>query len=274
MPDEQIETPPDTSVTDELPPETSGADTPPPADASPAAPEKKVISMTSDTVGRIRAEERSKGKAAALAELNAQAQRLGFKDNAELLAYAKAQKETPPPPAAPKPQATKPVQRGVDPKKVEKQRSKWELEREKLRKLVAHSDRRRRALQRELDATQADISLREEAIRAGVQDIDIALMILRKHLSNKTNEELRTFDEHKFFEDLRTQRPALFAVIERPASTSPGNGVEAPKAPAPKTVTKTIANEGAVDARRLSREEFDKRLQQLGIQNPSQNPSY
>lgn len=292
MPDEIIDlnapelTETETELTDPTPP----APSPAPASAAPTTASKKVVQVTTDTFARIKNESREAGKKATLAELDQRARELGFANHAEMVEFAaKAKRGQAEPPAASSQRPGQPregARKVVTANRYEKERQGWENERARLNRLAAHSDKKRRALQRQYDALQAEVTLREQAIRAGVEDVDYALHLLKKEYSGKSADELKSFDEKAFFDGLRERAPQLFVIERRLATTGTGSAGEAetrtqgtqqpgPKPPANPPAAKPNGNgTGAVDARKISREEYNKRLEELGYKNPALGGSY
>lgn len=271
----------------------------------------KIIPMAQTTINRLKAEEREKGKKVALAEFEAQAQALGFKgfeDMKNALARNKAnsnrkaeqavsnEKKHQPRddrqnrrPQQNHAQVTQPRQEPVQnservsasdrPRvmaKLERENQRLLEEKRRLNSLRAGEEKRRRRLQRELDSQQAEMQLRMAAVGAGIrkdEDVDYALDLLRRTSRGKTAEELKGFDEHHFFSNLREQRPYLFGVEERPAATgqppAPGQSENrSMAAPAPKSAGNGATGKITSDAMKLTQQEYGSRLRELGIVPP------
>lgn len=145
-------------------------------------------------------------------------------------------------------------------------RERERLHRETL-KLQAKLDRealRRRELQRELDAREAEMGLRQSAALAGVRDIDYAITLLERHISGKDEAALAEFDERAYFSQLRASHPYLFG--ETVVAATAGNAAAAaPKAPAPNAVTQQTVSSQAVDARKMNRDEYTALLRSRGL---------
>jgi hypothetical protein len=122
-----------------------------------------------------------------------------------------------------------------------------------------------RAALADLDAKDAEMSLREVAVSKGVRDVDYAVRLLTRHLEGQDEVALSSFDEAAYFEGLRASHPYLFGEVAVPATTGTAGGASAPAAPAPGTAAQQIAKNGTFDARTASADEFKKRLAQLGI---------
>lgn len=278
---------PETTIDETTPPgqqpegEGQPAPSPPAAGAAPVR-EPKVLTIPSNAMTRIKAEERERGKKQAMKELDAQARAAGFKSFEEMQQAAISAKrgkagsrapatepdeeepETPAPPANGKGAPAHPrIMKGY-----EKKIAQLTEEKRRLNRAVSHEEKRRKQLERELEAREAESALRIEAIRAGVKDVDYAVELLRRSMVGKTAEQLRTFDEAKFFSDeLRKSHPYLYEVEQRPAQTGPSG--DQPPAPKPAPVAKETADNGSIDAKKLSREEYDKLLQSRGLLNPA-----
>jgi hypothetical protein len=263
--------------------------------------EKKVLTIPTSVMARIKQEERERGSKQALEKLNAEARALGFKNYEDLkaaAARAKARNASPVRTERPARDArTKRPGRDAEQEevvetsserdaarkqhprylaKLERQNQKLLEDRKKLNRAQAYEKKQRLALQRALDAKEAEMALRIAAVRSGVQDVDFAMHLLQQEVRGKSAEQLKNFDESKFFSNLRESRPYLFAVEERPAST--GAPTKTAEGPAPKTAPKTPnAQEkgngnGAIDAMKLTPQEFQKLLAERGYTSP--NGSY
>lgn len=149
--------------------------------------------------------------------------------------------------------------------------SKWERkleqaqrEREVMNRRLASEVKLRKELQRALDAKDAEMSLREAAVAAGVKDVDYAVRLLTKELEGQDEEALKAFDESKFFTGLKDSKPYLFGEQIKPATTGTGTG-QAPPAPKPGQAAQDQARNGAVDAKKMSKDEFNAHLAKRGL---------
>lgn len=143
-------------------------------------------------------------------------------------------------------------------------------ERSKMRKQWRVEERRRRELQSQLDAKEAEMALREELYRAGVQDTDYALRLLTRQLEGKSEEEIGAFNRADFYAELRKEKPYLFGETVAPATTGT-NGTKAdgsaPVVPAPGGAAVDQAQRDQFDARKAKPQEISDRLRALGL-NP------
>jgi hypothetical protein len=171
-------------------------------------------------------------------------------------------------PAPPNPEAASPAPEPATPPKSSN--DKWDRERVHLQRQIDDLGRRvktetegRRELQRQLDAKEAEMELREAAVMSGIKDPDYAIRLLTRSLESKSEEELAKFDHGKFFGDLRSSHPYLFGEVVKPATT--GTGAGAPAAPKPgEAVVQNVQN-GKVDATKLSPEEYRALLAKRGL---------
>lgn len=152
-----------------------------------------------------------------------------------------------------------------------KEQQRWErqLERERKaredeRKVRLQEERRRKTAERRAEALEAEMALREEAIKAGVKDVDYAVELLKRNIVGKTEDDLKGFDEVKFFNDLREKQPYLFGEVAKPVTTGTG-GKPAPSAPTPGDVTKKTAQEGQIDANKMNPEQYKEHLRKRGL---------
>jgi hypothetical protein len=112
------------------------------------------------------------------------------------------------------------------------------------------------------------MALRETAVVKGVRDVDYALRLLQRELEGKDEQALATFDEGKFFENLRASHPYLYGETVVPATTGTGVGA-APSAPKAGAVQAAQGAAGNKDARSLSQDEFQKLLRARGFSSAS-----
>jgi hypothetical protein len=245
----------------------------------PESQEEKVQQVKHSDFKRIKEEARTKGRQAAFSELDQAAQAAGFTSYADALKALAELKKSPPPakPAMiqPQPQGTQTmsIKPKTDTKAADQQRIealKAAEERTTMRKQWRAEERRRRELQEQLDAKEAEMSLREELYRAGVHDVDYALRLLTRQLEGKNEEEIGAFDRNAFYTGLRKEKPYLFGETVAPATTGT-NGVKpdgsSPVAPAPGGAAIDQAQQNQFNARTAKPQEISDRLRALGL-NP------
>ncbi len=255
----------------------------------------KVLPLSQQTINRMRQEEREKGKRSALRELDKEAQAMGFKDHADLRAAAARMKGRAAPPTGAAATSEEPADADATapnkrPAPVSADRSalKWEKqvaqlteEKRRLNKAVAAGTKRTLELQRNLDAEQAANQLRLVAVREGVHDVDYALELLTRAYRGKTEKELASFDELKFFkEDLRKSHPFLYGIVAEPA----GQRVEAAKdgnpagTPVPGKKEIVAPNGKSLRERMLSGEikadEYTRLMRERGLVDPQFGSTY
>lgn len=263
---------------------TEGAETP--AESPAVSGGGKNVTMSARTWGENLQKERDKGKRSALTDLEKKAKDAGFASLDAMFAHTasitngkgkvKAEEEvdeaeeveTEEVEATP-PKVTT-AKLSIQDRKI-MARNERELERHK--RLVAklslekrQEEKRRQALQQRLDAQEARAQLEKSAILAGVKDVDYAVSLLTRQLDGKSEEELKGFNEGKFFEDLRNTQPYLFGETVRPATTGTGVG-NPPSPPKPGQVSRDVANAGQIDVKKMDRAEYDEHLRKRGI-NP------
>jgi hypothetical protein len=156
------------------------------------------------------------------------------------------------------------------PNRPHKHEARWarELEKEKRqreaeRRQRLQEERKRKEVERKLEAAEAEQALREQAIFAGVKDVNYAVHLLRRSIEGKTADELKGFDEGKFFDGLREEQPYLFGEVVRPVTT--GTGSKAPQAPSPGKVTQGTAAGEQVDAKKMNDAEFKAHMVKRGL---------
>ena len=274
MPDEDDTLPP------ELPPEPPVADEPPaepPVQAAP--PAKKTIILPTSAMATIKADELKKGERKAQLAADRQAQELGYRDHSHMittLQAAKSRKEPAPvaaPLVEPAPAGEPPVQTSaLQDSRLARENARLAEQAKKLNRLRAQAEREAKRLQKQLDSSAAENELRIAATRAGVQDVDYGVHLLRQKLAGMPVTELNSFDEHTFFAtDLRRSHPYLYRVEERPANTGPaGDGTNGGARPPPATPGGAPPVEGAtVDVRKMSQKDYEAHLRSRGLTMPT-----
>jgi len=264
------------------------------AEEPPDDQEDKVHRVKHSDFKRIKDDSRAKGKAEALSELEQAAKAAGYeslndamknlKELKTMLAQAGTVVEpqqttavpplekTPPSatetkpamPTTPDPKTSKELQRLTD------ENARLTEERARERKNWRAEERKRREYQRQLDAKDAEMGLREEMYQFGVTDVDYGLRLLTRELEGKSEDEISAFDRKAFFDGVRGQRPYLFGE-KVTAATTGTNGADAtgtaPAAPAPGAAAGAAAAAQQFNARDAKPTDVQARLKALGL-NP------
>lgn len=216
----------------------------------------------------------AKGKREAMEEFDAQAKAGGFASVQDMFRFvgkmAQQQQAQPGKPAKAQ-QQTLPEGEVEAPKVQQANSSRWErkLEHERRkaeaeRRTRLKEERRRKELEQVVNEKEAEMVLRQEAVRAGVTDVDYVVSLIRRDLEGKPVEELKGFDESKYFESLRQTRPHLFNEVIRPANTGNGSGNH-PTPPNPASVAGQ-GNGQAPGVRKMSAKDYQDYLRKRGIQ--------
>jgi hypothetical protein len=279
----------------------AGQQQPKPAEGAQGAPteqrqqEEGVLQVKHGDFKRIKDEARDKGRAQALADLDAKAKSAGFesmddalKKWAELSKKPQTQSPARPSPTQPKEPQPMPKPGNSPPKPqnedaLRRENLRAQDDKTKMRKQWRQSEAKRRELERALAAKQAEMGLREEMFQAGVRDVDYAVRLLTRELEGKTQEEIAKYDRPAFYGKLRTDKPYLFGESVAPATTGvdpakaagnsqggAGGGAGAngaPATPAPGAATAGEAGKNKFDAMKAKPEEVQQRLRELGL-NP------
>lgn len=244
----------------------------------------KNVVLPQHAIGKLKEEQRQRGKREAMSELDAKFKAAGFSsidDAIAAMAAVKANAAKPAPASKPAPVkadlapmveesetfADVDVQSAAQPHgqgNATQQMQRLQREREKLAKQFAAEQAQRRKLQRQLEAKEAEFALRETAVSNGVKDVDYALRLIQRELEGKDEKALATFDETKFFGGLRQTHPYLFGELVVPATTGTGVGA-APSAPKAGNVQAAQGASGRMDARSMSSEEFQKLMRARGF---------
>lgn len=260
-------------------PDQSAAPTTPSIIEQPPKAGGKVITIPTKALDKRLGKAREQGKKEAMAEMEAKARSLGFKSLAELEQAVTRNRVVKPAAgsSAPRTEPTTPTTPGAVPA-APSTRSSRRLERENDRLLArvrehnrarANEERKRKAAEARNEALEAEMILRTTAIKSGVQDVDYGLELLRRKLTSLSADELRTFDEGKYFsEDLRKTHPYLYGVQERPAQTAAPETKQG-GAPPPKKPEKKPTEKENGDVRSMPRDEYLTKLRGLGLNDPS-----
>lgn len=146
----------------------------------------------------------------------------------------------------------------------ERERQKILAERDASSKKAQGYEKKFRAERKRAEDRETEYALREAAITQGIKDPSYAVRLLEKHVEGKTEEDLKNFDEEKFFAGLREPHPYLFGETVRPANTAPDT--TRPGTPAAPTVV-SGPNGPVFDARdkKVSKQEIEARLRKMGI---------
>ena len=253
----------------------------------------KNVMLPQHAFTKLKEEQRQRGKREAVNELEAKFKAAGFSSLDDAIAAMAAVRNNtkvetkveakPEPKAAPAPkQAPKAVeveatadeeaQETVQPQAnttADKQMQRLMREREKLAKQFAAEQAQRRKLQRQLEAKEAEFALRETAVGKGVKDVDYAVRLVTRELTGKTEQQLASFDEGKFFDNLRKTHPYLFGEMVVPATTGTGVGA-APAAPTAGNVQVAQGAASKFDARdpKLTTADFHRALRARGFSPP------
>ena len=271
--------------------------TAPIAEAPPAAPQVaeppqqsgKVLTMPQSAIGKIKAEGREQGKKLAYKELDAKAQAMGFANHEDLLRAASAHKqrsaekpakarpdqtrETTAQPTKPNPgkQTQMQTKQGSDSQnreyiKLQREHAKLLDKVRESNQARAREEKRRKLAERRVDEVEARSELIQAAMGAGVKDPDLAIELLRRETAAMTPEQLATFDEKKYFAEMRDKRPMLFGVETIPASTQPVETANVPAPAQPPSPAQSAPQKTeAVDGRALTPQQYDAVLKKHGI---------
>jgi hypothetical protein len=190
------------------------------------------VTIPANAIGRIKKDERERGRKAAVAELDAVAKQHGFESHAEALAFmgdlkknggktsAQVLAEKKAADAAAAAAAT------TADKPDYRTRQREEQYRKDMAKLQADSEKNRRAAARataDKERSDALFTLALKAQEAGIsgsQNVQFALFALEKAAASMTPEEVQALDEKKFFAALGDQLPNLRGAGEKKLLTT------------------------------------------------------
>jgi hypothetical protein len=240
-------------------------------------PKPKVLAIPVNKMASIKAAERERGKAEALAAMDQHAQELGYaswQEFTEERAVARAAESSSSTGQSEKRASPK---TSVKPAASETAGSADGSDASVLYKRAnlarAEAVRENRKLKQQLEAVKAETSLRVAAVQSGVVDADYALVVLRRHLAGKTQTELSKFDAARFFGgDLKRTHPYLYKAAEELPTTSSEDAAtevdaKAVSKVAPKAAPKPVAGK-AIDAMKMTRQEYSDYLRNKGLSSP------
>lgn len=235
---------------------------------------KRVFVPSEHAIKTIKQEERAKAERNFQKRLDDEARQLGFRDHEDMKraaadkAQARVQRQDPPPAA----QQQQPAQQPQRNSRQDTRLAQLQEDRRKANRARANSEKREKQLERELAAKEVEWELKLIAVRHGVRDVDYAVTLIQRATAHMSSEELNAFDEEKYFrEDLRKERPYLYGEEVRPANTDPAQPPVATSsaptgAPTPKK-NEPPARSEIVDAKKMTREQFEAHLASQGLQN-------
>lgn len=244
--------------------------------------EPRVIAVPTAAMKQIKKDAADKAMQKRQQELDADAKDLGFESHEAWRDAARAEKQRKAAElaAAPKP-AAQPAAEPIDENAPETPREKkLREERDQLRtqheqttedlkrrnREFSKTQREKRQLERQLMDNQTVSELKIAATQAGVIDTDYGVEVLKRAMQGMSEAEMEGFDEGKFFkETLRKSHPHLYAPENRPVNT----GVKSSSAPAPGQTPPPANPEAAVDAKKLTPQEFADLLRKKGLSNPA-----
>jgi hypothetical protein len=260
---------------------------PAPVIEEPKDSEGKVLQVKHSDFKKIKDEAKDKGRREAFDELDGIAREAGYSSYKEFMqAHKKIAAPTPAAPIPPKEVTVMPKQPDPKPPVTAKPAAAARAtaavadERGKMRKQWRREEKLRRETQRQLDAKEAEMGLREEIYKLGVTDVDYALHLLKQEMRVVSNRataaggdpvaELGKLDRKAFFDGVRKDRPYLFGERVQPATTGT-NGAKPdgsdPKAPPAGQPVVEGAKAQQFDAKSATPQQVQDRLKALGL-NP------
>lgn len=230
-------------------------------------PDGKVQMLTPSAFKRLKEQARAKGAKEALAE---QAKKYGF-GSTEL--YIKAVEDTfksPGPKATNNTVNTKepvlqdpgPAPEGMNTKATQawnKERNRIINELERTKREKSHYEKKYRNTRQMYDNDQTKWLLEKSAMQVGIRDPEYAVRLLEQAVAGKDENDLKSFDERKYFEGLRGSHPYLFGEVVKPATTGTAGGAT----PAPVKQAPPSSN-GSSDAMKLDPNEWHAMLRRRG----------
>jgi len=262
--------------------------TPPDPNAQPAQSqtvrsEGSLVHLPSRALKERLDKAEKRGRSAMLAELDTQAQALGYANHAAMMQHLQARKPTG---AGPKPAQAQP-QPGQTPnseptpprdrnnrqamREYERDHRRWQetqKAKERAEQAAADARKKQRRAERQVQAMQARMELERIASHVGIKDTDYAITLFERAHANLSEDDLGKVDEAKFFEGLRQGHAYLFGEVVVPATTGttgtvPGSSGARP--PQPSATSVKAGDQGKVDTMKMSKEEYQRYKAKLGI---------
>lgn len=211
------------------------------------------VVLPQSAMRRIKDQLHERGMKAALAEAETQAKAAGFSSFAEAIgAAADAKKNA----GKRQPMIDKKSQEQLAAANKVAEEAKATAKREERKRIEAES----RAAQNE-----AKFHVREQVLLAGIKpaDVDYVADRLEKTIARLSDEQVASFDEAKFFEELRKEKPYVFVETQILANTGTGNSQATPAAPKPSQVPPPKGT----DAREMSPLDFKRHMRAAGYRS-------
>jgi hypothetical protein len=150
----------------------------------------------------------------------------------------------------------------------ERERLTAELAAEKAR--ADQEVKRTKKMAKKMEAMEVDQELREVAISTGVKDVDYAMSLLQRELAAQTDEQLTTFDDKAYFNQLRETHGYLFGEKQELATTGNPQGYEPAAAPSVRQTQAQTANAARpANANQMPLNALQARLKELGLTAPT-----
>lgn len=233
--------------------------------------------MPRSAIKKIKDKFEERGKTAGQAELLKQLEAQGFKSVEEVLLAANEAKRL-----REEAEAAKAAGANKDPKRASflpprgkdkdaQAAALAQTEAEKklaeARRDAANERRKREELEAKVEAERAEMAMRSECVSADVksEDVDYVLDKLRSHIGGLDEAGLASFDQAKWFDNMRKEKPYLFRGTQVPATTGVSSPNNVPPAPKPPEVTAAAATESVKDARKMTKEEWRQHKEKLGV---------
>lgn len=244
----------------------------------PPGRQERVHTLPQSAFKTLKAEQRERGKRAAMSAIEQEARALGFasyqamKDAAAGLTTRQQQSQT----GQAQVQSQVPQQQGQastaqEQPQADARQSRRDREKERLTRVAAFERRQRIAMSQLLREKDAETELRILAMQCGVKDVDYAITLLRRHINGYSKAQLAAFDERKFLsETLRQSHAYLYEVSEVPVTTSVSETGGAGGAAAGGPPAAKPGNGGTkFDARTATGDEYAAQLAKRGLTHPS-----
>jgi hypothetical protein len=165
-------------------------------------------------------------------------------------------------------------------------RAKWAKYRDDMTGKLTAAEQRAKQMEEQYTSTKADYDravveqdLKVELARAGIRDMDYAWFQLKKHMDSMARdttpegvERFRQFAEggvssvRAWAEEQRAATPYIFGEMPVPATTGAVRGTAPPPTvPGAPGVSAATARAGSFDGMNASKEDFEARMRELGI---------
>jgi hypothetical protein len=229
--------------------------------------------IPSKAVGQIRKEAAERGRREVRQALDRDAKALGYRDHADMLEQVRQAKRGGK--RQPEGQQTEGIKPDAAAKALQAEVAQLKEREQHLLRQLARSKRIAKRAVRAQRATEAEMTLRVAATKAGVRDVEYAVHKVKSMAAGFSEEQRLAFNEDEYFaKTLKKESPHLYQASSKPAGTTPETETPAPASKTPETVTVEKSKDEVVDAKTMTREQLAAYYKRMGLTDPSGQVGY